>query len=280
MKQAKLNFGGQSGQRSAETKASVNETNDSDPVDATVDGGQDDNNAQEHHGQEDPASRGDTNDSGSADEEPQNTTEPPDPHKDAGTTAEQDTKAKPSGQKSTTHLRVVNKVGDIFDAPPNTVIIHACNCLGHWGAGIAAAFKTRYPQAYKQHAAYCKSPGKQPAELLATAQLIPPCEIAYGKDGVTDVPHYVACLFTSKRFGRKRDKPAQIIKSTGPAMKHLMSQIKSAVKAGQPIAGIRTCQINAGMFAVPWEKSKEAMERIQVEGLNESLTTITAYVRG
>lgn len=30
---------------------------------------------------------------------------------------------------------VTERIGAIFEAPDNTVIIHACNCLGSWNAG-------------------------------------------------------------------------------------------------------------------------------------------------
>lgn len=39
--------------------------------------------------------------------------------------------------------------GDIFSSPDGSVLIHACNCQGAWGAGVAAAFRTKYPAAYK-----------------------------------------------------------------------------------------------------------------------------------
>ena len=180
--------------------------------------------------------------------------------------AKADTVAEPSSSNSR-RLKVTDKVGDMFDAPPNSVLIHACNCIGSWGAGIAAAFKKNYPTAYKIHNAYCNS--KKPDQLVGTAQLIPP---AKGER------HYVGCLFTSRRFGRNKDKPEMILKATGPAMEDLMRQIGKLMQEGKDVAEVRTCQINSGLFAVPWEDSKRAMEELDFDDENVPLEVI-AYSR-
>ncbi|KAL1953134.1 hypothetical protein VTO42DRAFT_3569 [Malbranchea cinnamomea] len=46
--------------------------------------------------------------------------------------------------------------GDLFDVPDGAVLIHACNCQGSWGKGIAEAFKTTYPAAFRIYRAHCK----------------------------------------------------------------------------------------------------------------------------
>lgn len=165
-------------------------------------------------------------------------------------------------------LTVTQITGDIFDAPPNAVIIHACNCLGSWGAGIAAAFKAHYPPAYVEHNSHCSS--HKPTELFGTAQLIPPSP-------KTKRQHYVGCLFTSKRFGRFKDSPRDILAATRPAMIDLLTQIKDIKEQGGTISEVRICQINAGLFNVPWEKTKEVLEEIAVqEGMPD---TIFVFVR-
>jgi len=50
---------------------------------------------------------------------------------------------------------ITELVGAIFEAPDNTLIIHACNCLGSWNAGIAKAFKERYPNAFASYKKHC-----------------------------------------------------------------------------------------------------------------------------
>jgi len=170
---------------------------------------------------------------------------------DSTTTSYLSSNPMPSSSKSFT---IIEEVGDIFDAPDGTVIIHACNCLGNWGAGIAAAFKKRYPKAFADHKALCAT--KSPDALWGTAQLIRPME---GKGS----RHYVGCLFTSRKFGRAKDSSAQILAQTGPAMEDLLRQIGEAGR-DDSIKEIRICHINSGLFGVPWEKSKAVLTGLVV----------------
>ncbi|KAF2838926.1 hypothetical protein M501DRAFT_919038, partial [Patellaria atrata CBS 101060] len=152
---------------------------------------------------------------------------------------------------------IVEKTGDIFDAPPNSVIIHACNCKGHWGAGIAAAFKSHYPEAHKIHASYCTHCPDKLAPI-GTAQLIPPV------DGeANNIKHYVGCLYTSTYYGRKKDSPSKILENTGPAMEHLLELIENA-KQKVEVGEVRMCKINSGLFKVPWEKTRKMLEGLDV----------------
>ncbi|KAF2102867.1 hypothetical protein NA57DRAFT_71852 [Rhizodiscina lignyota] len=149
---------------------------------------------------------------------------------------------------------VIDKVGDLFAAPPNSVLIHACNCLGSWAAGIAAQFKKNYPTAYKAYVDHCKS--LRPNQLIGTALLLPP---APGEK------HWVGCVFTSKRFGRAKDSPEMILAATKTAMEDLLKQIGKAKREGKEVAEVRTCHINAGLFNVPWPKSKKAIEELEID---------------
>jgi ADP-ribose 1''-phosphate phosphatase len=143
-------------------------------------------------------------------------------------------------------------VGDIFDAADDVIIIHACNCLGSWSAGIALAFKQRYPKAFQAYKEHCES--QSLTSLIGTALLIPPMETKGPR-------HYVGCLFTSKKYGRGRDSPAQILKNTGPAMEDL---VDAMVVEGGNILEVRMCQINSGLFSVPWAKSREIIESLDI----------------
>ncbi|GAB1734231.1 hypothetical protein NU195Hw_g3462t1 [Hortaea werneckii] len=162
----------------------------------------------------------------------------------------------PSQTISNTHtnrLKVVESKGDIFAAPSNSLLIHACNCEGSWGAGIAKAFKTHYPSAYEVYHAHCTS--HDPEELIGTALLIP--SFHGGDDAHDDSTrtrtksdrktktttaenkqsnpskqqqhkhhHFVGCLFTSRSKGaKKRDSPTQILEATGSAMRDLLEQV-------------------------------------------------------
>ncbi|KAI7353451.1 hypothetical protein KC320_g3985 [Hortaea werneckii] len=172
------------------------------------------------------------------------------------TKSHSDSSNKVSSQTNTnTHtnrLKVVESKGDIFAAPSNSLLIHACNCEGSWGAGIAKAFKTHYPSAYEVYHAHCTS--HDPEDLIGTALLIP---TFHGDDHDDDSTrtrmksdrktkttaaagnkklksseqqnkdhHFIGCLFTSRSKGaKKRDSPSQILEATGSAMRDLLKQV-------------------------------------------------------
>ncbi|KAF2230093.1 hypothetical protein EV356DRAFT_509385 [Viridothelium virens] len=162
-------------------------------------------------------------------------------------------------------LQIEEQVGDIFDAPENSVLIHACNCEGSWGAGIAAAFRKQYPKAFQKYKAHCKE--SSATQLRGTAYLIEPCE-------ENDPPkHFIGCLFTSGGRGKTKDKPNAILERTAPAMRDLLRQIAD-VKGDRDVAEIRTCQINSGLFKVPWDKTKTALEEIRLESKGWPSTVI------
>ena len=162
-------------------------------------------------------------------------------------------------------LQVVEENGDIFVAPPNSVLIHACNCEGLWGAGIAKAFKDHYPKAYQIYHAYCVK--TDPADLPGTAFLIPPQSDSHDPDEVS-ARHFIGCLFTSRGKGRTKDSPTKILANTGPAVRDLLNQI-AEWNADEPLSlpagDISMCKINSGLFRVPWGKTKTVLEAIEVD---------------
>lgn len=177
----------------------------------------------------------------------------PDSNHDPSTATIQESDRQP------THLTLSESIGDIFAAPANNLIIHACNTEGSWGAGIAAAFKSHYPAAYEVYHDHCHMNG---GELWRKALLIPP----QPKDDKDGVGHFIGCLFTSRSKGRKKDSPAQILKATEPAMKHLMKQAMDYNRAkneSERLAEVRMCKINSGLFHVPWAKTKALLEDIE-----------------
>jgi len=101
--------------------------------------------------------------------------------------------------------------GDLFSAPTNSILVHACNTQGSWGAGIALAFKQRYPDQFEVYRAHCKEHG----EALASTCLLIPGE-----------RHDIACLFTSRAYGRRKDSPREILCATRSAVGDLMRQNK------------------------------------------------------
>ncbi|KAF7186502.1 ADP-ribose 1''-phosphate phosphatase [Pseudocercospora fuligena] len=168
----------------------------------------------------------------------------------------QPTTHHPSQTSPQTTLTLTESTGNIFSAPPNTLLIHACNTEGSWGAGIAAAFKSHYPSAYEIYHDHCHMNG---GELWKKALLIPP-------QSDDKHEHFVGCLFTSRSKGRKKDSPAQILGATGPAMRDLMRQVRNLENdEGKKVEEVRMCKINSGLFAVKWEKTKGVLESLEVE---------------
>ena len=152
-------------------------------------------------------------------------------------------------------LELEEVIGDIFKAPTNSVLIHACNCKGSWGAGIAASFKNHYPSAYRKYKAHCDNFDAK--SLAGTAYLIRSVDW-------NGCQHYIGCLFTSIGFGKWKDSPLKILSNTESAMKDLLEQITALRDKGNELGDIQMCQINSGYFGVPWEDTKALLEAIEI----------------
>ena len=153
-------------------------------------------------------------------------------------------------------LKLREVTGDIFNAPLNSVLLHACNCKGSWGAGIAAAFRTHYPLAYEKYKSHCAS--IKPANLVGTAYLIAPVD-ANGSQ------HYIGCLFTSIGFGKSKDSSHQILFNTDLAMKDALRQILVLKDNGTFLSDVQMCQINSGYFGVPWMETRTLLKTIEID---------------
>ncbi|MCJ1265968.1 ADP-ribose 1''-phosphate phosphatase [Lobaria immixta] len=177
---------------------------------------------------------------------------------------------------------ITEQTGDIFSAPANTVLIHACNAKGVWGSGVALAFKKKFPKAFQAYAAHCKPPSSNPANLAdhqralaGTAFLLPPSP--------PQENHWIACLFTSVGYGRSVDSPEQIMANTERAVADLARQIgefrsrdqdgteamgspaippeNSQVEKAMPILGsCWSVRLNSGKFGVEWSRTKTVLE--------------------
>ncbi len=94
--------------------------------------------------------------------------------------------------------------GDLFQVTTNRtslnepiLIAHACNCLGHWGAGVALVFKKKFPSAFEMYKNHCSQFKDYPSKLLGTTLLIP---ISNSDGGFVDGVGrkvIIVCLFTS-----------------------------------------------------------------------------------
>jgi ADP-ribose 1''-phosphate phosphatase len=147
------------------------------------------------------------------------------------------------------NLTIIEETGDIFDAPARSILVHACNCQGKWGAGIAKNFKKFYPQAFRVYEDHCDK--HTAGQLLGTALVIPPCE-----EDERSCWHYIGCLFTSEMAGKKKGSPSKILAATHASMTALLELLERSTD----IEGIYMCKINAGLFNVPWEETKRVLE--------------------
>ena len=128
--------------------------------------------------------------------------------------------------------------GNLFNAPKGSILIHACNTRGVWGAGIAREFGRRFPMAYHTYKRYCAAHGPK---LVGTCLLIP------------DKGYVIGCLFTSKSYGQYACAPSKILEYTKHAVDDLIRQNTLNLP-------MHTCKINSGLFEVPWPKTKEILK--------------------
>jgi len=120
--------------------------------------------------------------------------------------------------------------GDLF-SNTDAILLHACNCHGRWGRGVAATFAEKYPLEYKMHQQFKAKRGDY--------QVI---------EGPTRT---IICLFTSKGYGRDTDPAELIVMSTAQSLDALSDYFED--KEGIVIASPK---INAGLFQVPWPKTE------------------------
>ncbi len=139
--------------------------------------------------------------------------------------------------------KITTVKGDLFTAPKGSMLIHAVNCKGVWGSGIAKQFAKRFPDVYEVYHQTCVEKGDG---LLGTCLLIE-------THGYT-----IACLFTSKNYGQDVDKPVKILESTKLAISDLIKQNKDH----KPL---HSCKINSGLFKVPWNETKAILKESEAD---------------
>jgi ADP-ribose 1''-phosphate phosphatase len=77
--------------------------------------------------------------------------------------------------------------------------------------------------------------------------------------------HWIACFFTSAKYGTKRDAPDEILKNTGLAVEDLLEKLKKAEGRGETVGSLRMCKINSGKFGVEWERTEMVLEEVEVK---------------
>lgn len=139
---------------------------------------------------------------------------------------------------------MIYRKGSLFKAAePGAVLVHACNTQGSWGAGIAAQFKKKYPQAYNDYKNWCE---KYPDELIGS----------YIK--LKDKDTTIGCLFTSSGYGDKKDPQETILENTRKSIQAFIHTLPYRAVVNSP-------KINAGLFKVPWKETEKIIKTCLLE---------------
>jgi ADP-ribose 1''-phosphate phosphatase len=185
--------------------------------------------------------------------------------------------SKPTTQTNTpqSHITLTHYKSSLFASPPSTLLCHATNAQGSWGAGIAAAFKKSYPSAFKIYAAHCSK--WSGSSLLGTTLLIPP-QHKSPLEAEREAKHWIGCLFTSEKKGKGKGSKESILEATGEAVEDLVRKVRDLNEGGDGADGkakagsskedrideVRMCKINSGLFGVPWEATREVIEGVEI----------------
>lgn len=122
---------------------------------------------------------------------------------------------------------------NLFNAPKDCLLVHACNAQGVWGSGIAKQFKEKFPLEFEMYAHYCSD------------------NKIYLTQGTALIVNRVGCLITSKDYGNNVDPVITILMNTNHALKELISN--TTMKIAMP-------KINSGLFKVPWENTEAILK--------------------
>lgn len=133
---------------------------------------------------------------------------------------------------------------DLFTAPRGSILLHATNCKGVWGNGIAKTFAIKYPKAYREYEVQCRNSG---THLAGKALLIPTANYTIG------------CLFTSKKYGIFKDDASTIIKNTENALVDFVNQMNQRTLLKFEV---HLPKINSGLFAVPWKDTEKLIRDV------------------
>lgn len=143
--------------------------------------------------------------------------------------------------------------------PPGSCLVHATNCLGVWGAGIALEIRDIFPAAYSQYQEFCEKEFKQgtgsssshasssrnssQGKLAAGRCLIIPPQKEDVDSGGSPRGIFVVCLFTSYGYGRGtarkpgRDPKSLIVEQTLLALEDFRSQVGGDAMVSDNIQG-------------------------------------------
>ncbi|KAJ3550882.1 hypothetical protein NMY22_g150 [Coprinellus aureogranulatus] len=104
------------------------------------------------------------------------------------------------------------------------------------------AFRERFPEQFQEYARCCR---EKKDGLVGTCLLLPAEK------------YTIACLFTSRNYGRNKDKPDQILAATKTTLGDLVRQNTEGKE-------LHACRFNSGKFGVPWERTASIVEELGV----------------
>jgi len=132
--------------------------------------------------------------------------------------------------------------------------------------------RKRDPRAYASYHLRCITPptetklAESQSSLVGTALLIPPSNSPVSADsGSTEEwmrDHWIACLFTSKGYGRNVSNGGEIGLNTKNALNDLRKKIHAVQKEhGKNAVGQRwSVRLNSKNFRVPWKQTKSIIK--------------------
>lgn len=135
--------------------------------------------------------------------------------------------------------KIIYKKMSLFDAPKDSILVHACNAQGVWGSGIAKEFKSKFPKAFAEYNNYCKD--NLEYHILGTALITKP-----------ENTYKIGCLINSSDFGARLSAEKLILDNT----KHSLEKL---VTPGMPSV-FYSNKFNSGYFKVPWEKTEKLIQ--------------------
>lgn len=142
----------------------------------------------------------------------------------------------------------------LFDAPKESIIVHACNSQGVWGSGIAKAFADNYPISYSEYKFFCTRANQERGTACGRASL---------SSFHVSEPHWVGWIVTSHSYASEKD-PVELIKiQTTMALMELCKKIYIAhPREDHEIINVYSNRFNSGLFAVPWEDTELILKTI------------------
>lgn len=141
-------------------------------------------------------------------------------------------------------MPIVYHKKDLFTAPTGAIVLHATNCKGVWGNGIAKTFSIKFPKAFKEYQMYCRNSGTN----------------AIGKTLLIDTYKYkIGCLFTSRKYGLFKDSETEILDNTAEALISLINQLN---EKGIKTTELHLPKINSGLFNVDWKKTERVIMQV------------------